>query len=200
MRFSKIISTILHPIFMPIMALYLSLKLVPGIGFAITNYLNFIYLILLVSTIILPLMSVLFLIKKKLVSSLEMDDYNERSLPLFIAAIWMIYGYYKLAGILALAPILSSELLGAIIILFVASAISKYWKISLHMLAAGGVTGMLLGLNILFGNLEGFLILSFLLSGVLGFSRLNEKAHNHAQIYTGFLTGLLIESGSIFFF
>ena len=42
MRLSKFISIILHPIFMPIIALYLSLKLTPSIGFTITNSLNFI--------------------------------------------------------------------------------------------------------------------------------------------------------------
>ena len=102
MRLSKTISVILHPIFMPMIALYLSLKFVPNIGFAITNYLNFIYLILAFSTIILPLMSILFLIKKKQVTSLEMSNYKERSVPLFITAIWMCYGYYKLRDILVL--------------------------------------------------------------------------------------------------
>ncbi len=200
MRLSKIISIILHPIFMPITALYLTLKLAPSIGFAITPYLTFVYLILLFSTIILPLMSVLFLMKKNLISSLEMDDYKERSLPLFIAAIWMVYGYYKLSGILAFAPILSAELLGAIIILFIASVISKYWKISLHMLAAGGVVGVLLSLNILFGNLLFIMVLSLVFAGLLGFARLNEGAHNHAQIYTGFLIGFFVQIGGIFFF
>ena len=200
MRLSKFISVILHPIFMPIIALYLSLKLIPSIGFAITNYLNFIYLILLLSTIILPLMSILFLIKNKLVSSLEMSDHKERSVPLFITAIWMSYGYYKIGGVLILSPILKAELLGAIIIILIASAISKYWKISLHMLAIGGVVGVLLSLNILFGDLLEIIILSVVFAGILGFARLNEKAHNHAQIYTGFLIGFLIEAGGVLFF
>ena len=200
MRLSKFISVILHPIFMPIIALYLSLKLIPSIGFAITNYLNFIYLILLLSTIILPLMSILFLIKNKLVSSLEMSDHKERSVPLFITAIWMSYGYYKIGGVLILSPILKAELLGAIIIILIASAISKYWKISLHMLAIGGVVGVLFSLNILFGNLLEIIILSVVFAGILGFARLNEKAHNHAQIYTGFLVGFLIEVGGILLF
>jgi len=185
---------------MPIIALYLSLKLIPSIGFAITNYLNFIYLILLLSTIILPLMSILFLIKNKLVSSLEMSDHKERSVPLFITAIWMSYGYYKIGEILVVSPILKAELLGAIIIIFIASAISKYWKISLHMLAIGGVVGVLFSLNILFGDLLEIIILSVVFAGILGFARLNEKAHNHAQIYTGFLVGFLIEAGGILLF
>jgi hypothetical protein len=200
MQLSKIISIILHPIFMPVIALYLSLKFIPSIGFAITNYLNFIYLVLLFSTIILPLMSLFFLIKKKLVSSLEMSDYKERSLPLLITAIWMIYGYYKLRDILLLSPILKSEIMGAIIIIFIASIISKYWKISLHLLGLGGVVGVLFSLNILFGGLLQIIILFVLFSGILGIARIHEKAHNHSQIYVGFLLGFLVEAGSILFF
>ena len=200
MRFSKIISIILHPIFMPIITLYLSLELIHSIGFAITNSQSFIYLIFLFSTIILPLMSIMFLIKKNQISSLEMEDYKQRSIPLFISAIWMCYGYYKLKGILILAPILKTELMGAIIIIFIAALISKFWKISLHMLGIGGAVGALFSLNILFGGLLQVLIISVFLSGILGVARLNEKAHNHAQIYTGFLLGFLIEATSILFF
>ena len=200
MRLSKTISVILHPIFMPMIALYLSLKFVPNIGFAITNYLNFIYLILAFSTIILPLMSILFLIKKKQVTSLEMSNYKERSIPLFITAIWMCYGYYKLRDILVFSPVLKSELTGAIIIIIIAAVISKYWKISLHMLGIGGIFGVLFSLNILFGGLLQIIILFVLLAGVLGVARINEKAHNHAQIYTGFLVGFFIEAAGILFF
>lgn len=199
MRFSKFISIILHPIFMPTIAIYLSLKLIPNIGFAITNYLSFIYPILILSTIILPLMSVYFLKKKKIISSLEMRNHKERSLPIFITIMWMIYGYYKLAEIFVLSPILKSECIGAIIILLTASIISIFWKISLHMLGIGGLVGVLFGLNILFGGIYQIAILSVVISGFLASARITEKAHNEAQIYTGFLIGFLIEFGSVLF-
>ena len=200
MRLSKITSIILHPVFMPISALYLSLKLIPNINFSIKPYLGFIYLIFFLSTIALPLMSTYFLIKKKLVSSLEMSHKKERFLPLLITFSWMGYGYYKLSDILLLAPILRSELLGAIIIIFIASVISCFWKISLHMLGIGGVVGVLFSLNLLFGGILQIVIVSILFAGVLGVARINEKAHNEAQVYTGFLIGFFIEFGSILFF
>ena len=197
MRISKIISTILHPIFMPITMLYLSLNLIPNIGFAITDYSNFIYLIFLFSTIILPLMSILYLIKTKLVTSLEMSNYKERFTPLIITTMWMIWGYFKLSNILILAPILKAELVCAIIIILIASIISRYWKISLHMLAIGGVTGIICSLNILFGGLIEITIISVIFSGILAVARINEKAHNHAQVYAGFLVGFLIGGGGL---
>ena len=179
---------------------YLSLKLVPSLGFLITNHLKYIYPILIFSSVLMPLLSVLLLIRKNLVSSLEMSDYKERGLPLLITGLWMVYGYYMLSDIFILCPILRSEFLGAIIIIVLAAAISKYWKISLHMLGLGGAVGALFGLNILFGGLFKTIGLFILLSGLLGAARLNLKAHTHTQIYIGFLIGFFIEASVILFF
>ncbi len=179
---------------------YLSLKLVPSLGFLIANHLNSIYLILIFSSVLMPLLSVLFLIRKGFVSSLEMSYYKERSFPLLITALWMVYGYYMLSDIFVLCPILRSEFFGAIVIIVLAAAISKYWKISLHMLGLGGVVGALFGLNILFGGLSKTIGLFILLSGLLSAARLNLKAHTRPQIYMGFLIGFFIEASVILFF
>ena len=193
MRLSKLISIILHPIFMPILALYLSLRQVPSIGFAITNYQNYIYLVLIFSTVILPLISIFFLIKSGKVSSLEMSNHKERSVPLFRTALWMGLGYYILENILVFSPIIKAELIGAISIILIASIISKYWKISLHLLGIGGLVGVLIALEIIYGNLQHLIIIFILLSGVLAMARIKEKAHNYPQVYVGFLGGVSVE-------
>ena len=184
---------------MPFATIYLSIKLIPVVKFAIAPHISFIYLILILSTIILPLISVLFLINQERISSLEMNNFRERPLPLFIAAICMILGYYKMGGVLVFSPILKAEIMGAIIIIISASAISRYWKISIHMLAIGGVIGVMVALNSLFGGLVGIIMLLLFLGGVLGVARLKEQAHNKMQIYTGFLIGFLIELTSVLF-
>lgn len=199
MRLTKIISIVLHPTFMPLVIFYISLKLIPNIGFAITSYLPFIYIVLMFSTIILPLISVLLLIRIGEISSIEMNIQKERPTPLLIAAIYLSCAYYVLQNILAFAPILNSMLKGAIIIMFCASIISAFWKISLHMLGVGGVFGVLFSLNFLFGGLSLILIGALLTCGILGVSRILEKAHNYTQIYVGFILGFLIESGSVLF-
>jgi len=193
MRLFKIISIILHPIFMPIATIYISLALFPNIGFAISKNLNFIYLILFFSTIFIPLISVLFLIKVNLVSSLEMSDYNERFFPLLITTVSMFTGYYILEGILILSFLLRDIMMGAIIIVFISSIISKYWKISLHMLGVGGMVGVMFSLNFLYGEIMNILIIFILISGLLGVARIKEKAHNNLQVYIGFLTGFFVE-------
>lgn len=199
MSFSKKISIILHPIFMPLITIYLSLKIIPSIRFGIINYLDVFYIIIFLSTIAIPLISILFLLKIKLVSSLEIKNHKNRSLPLLITAVSMAFGYYLLNDILFFFPLLRNEILGAIFIIIVASIITKYWKISLHMLGVGGVVGVLFSLNFLFGNLSNLLIVFVLISGTLGYARLKEKAHNTAQIYIGFIIGFLIECSCVLF-
>ena len=83
MQLSKFISIVLHPIFMPLLVLCLTLKALPSIAFVISQYLHYVYGIVIFCTIILPLLSLFFLIKTGRVSSLEMSDHKDRFLPLF---------------------------------------------------------------------------------------------------------------------
>ncbi|MAW21402.1 MAG: hypothetical protein CMD16_03290 [Flavobacteriales bacterium] len=200
MRLSKIISVALHPIFMPLITLQLTLFLIPEIQFIINPYLTFITVSVVISTIIFPLILILIFIKMGRVKSLEMDNYKERSSPLIYCSLSMFIGYQFVDAFLTFTPILKAEFLGAIIIISVASFISKFWKISLHMLAIGGLTGALIGLHFLYGGLSSFVIVAILLAGVLGISRINENAHNYSQIYTGFLIGVSIELATILLF
>ena len=197
MRLSKVISIILHPVFIPLITLKTTLFFTPSLGFVIDSYLNFITHIVILTTIVFPLLLILLLVRNGKVASLEMTNYKERPTPLIYSALIMFIGYGILEPILTLAPVLKAELLTAIIIVGLASFISKYWKISLHMLGVGGITGALIGIHFLCGGLSQLIILSMLISGILGIARINEKAHNHAQIYVGFLVGIFVQLSSI---
>ena len=193
MKLTQLISIILHPIFMPLLALHLTLIVVPSIAFTLSQNLVLIYCIVIFCTIILPLISIFWLIQKGRVSSLEMSNHKERSLPLVKTVIWMSVGYYLLENALFYTPILKAELLGAIIIILVAAIISKFWKISLHLLGIGGLVGVFIALQVIHGALLYLLILFILLSGVLAVARIKQKAHNYAQVYAGFIVGLSVE-------
>jgi len=197
MQLSKFISIILHPIFMPLLALYLTLASLPSIAGSTSQDLNYIYGIVICCANILPLLSIFFLIKKGRVSSLEISNHKERSLPLFITVIWMSVGFYMLNSVLFYATILKAELIGAILIILIAAIISKFWKISLHLLGIGGVVGVFIALQIIQGGVLYLLLLFILFSGILGVARIDQKAHNHAQVYVGFLLGVCIELATL---
>lgn len=193
MKLTKFISILLHPMFMPILALHLTLLVLPSMAFTLSQNLLLIYGILIFSTMVLPLISIFWLMQKGKVSSLEMSNHKERSLPLFKTVIWMSFGYYLLQNLLFYTPILKAELLGAILIILLAAIISKFWKISLHLLGIGGVVGVFIALQIMHGDFLYLLLLFILLSGLLGVARIKQKAHNYAQVYAGFLVGLSVE-------
>ena len=193
MQLSKFISIVLHPVFMPLLALHLTLEALPSIVFLISKDLNYIYGILICCAIILPLLSIFFLIKKGKVSSLEMSNHKERPLPLYITVLWMSLGLYLLNYTLIYTPLLKAELFGAILIILFAAIISKFWKISLHLLGIGGVVGVFIALQLMGEGVLHLLLIFLLLSGILGVARLEEKAHNYAQVYVGFLLGVSLE-------
>jgi len=193
MSISKLISIILHPIFMPLLALYISLSFVPELEFPLNQNLTLIYLIVVSSTIVFPLIFILFLVKIKQLSSLEMTHHKERTLPLFITSLSMSLGYFCLENLLIFTPLLKSAFLSAIFIIIFTCFISWFWKISLHMLGIGGILGLFIALQIIYKNMNDVIIVFIFLSGMLAFARLNEKAHSRAQIYVGFFLGILIE-------
>jgi len=200
MKISKILSYILHPIFMPLIVIWISLNYVEYFQLVFSNYTKPLYIIIAVFTLILPLISsVLFVIFKK-VESLEMRTKEERNGPIFVSIMIMIIGYPFFKSISQLSPYLTSVYLSSVFILIIAFLITKRWKISLHMLGIGGATGSFIALNYIFGGMFFWVILFLFLSGLLVSARLNLKAHNRSQVYAGFLLGCIFQTCFIIYF
>ena len=200
MAIARLISIILHPIFIPVISFYLSIKMVPDLNFTIANYQNYILLILIICTIMLPVLCMLFLIKFDVISSLEMTKNQERPIPLLLTSGFLILSLKLTEKLLVFTPVLKKELVGAIIIILLASIISKFWKISLHMLGVGGLIGVLVSLQYLYGGLSSMIIYFMLIAGITAMARIYLKAHNHSQIYVGFIVGFIIECVIILLF
>ncbi len=200
MAIARLISIILHPIFIPIISFHLSIKMVPDLDFTIANYQNYILLILVICTIMFPVLCMLFLIKFDVISSLEMTKNQERPIPLLLTGGFLILSLKLTEKLLIFTPVLKKELVGAIIIILLASIISKFWKISLHMLGIGGLIGVLVSLQYLYGGLSSMIIYFMLIAGITAMARIYLKAHNHSQIYVGFIVGFIIECVIILLF
>ena len=194
MKFSKILSYLLHPILMPIIVLYIGINNVDYFYLIFHNYSNTLYLIILAFTMVLPLISAILFVKLGRVESLEMRKRKERRGPLFISILIMIIGFPIFYSIAKLSPHLSAIYISSIILLFFSFLITIRWKISLHMLGVGGATGTFIALNYIFGGIYYFIFLFFALSGLLAFSRLDQKAHNESQVYVGFVLGCVFQS------
>ena len=194
MKFSKIISYLLHPILMPIIVLYIGINNVDYLYLIFRNYSNTLYVIILTFTMVLPLISAILFVKSGRVESLEMRKKEERRGPLFVSALIMGIGFFKFYLISKLSFHLSAIYISSIILLIFAFLITIRWKISLHMLGIGGATGTFIALNYIFGGIYYLILLFLALSGLLAFARLDQKAHNASQVYVGFVLGCVFQS------
>ena len=198
MSLEKIVSILFHPVFVPTITVFLVVKIYSNI-IILENQAGIILIGTCIFSLILPLLSVFILLLTKKIDSLEMPKKEERFLPILFASIWMILGFYFMKEIFSYAPIMKSIYLGAIYVMLISLLITKKWKISLHMLAIGGATGVLIMLEFLFGQNLILLLITILISGILGFSRLSLKAHSLNQIYTGFIVGNIVMGLSILY-
>tara|TARA_B110000196_G_C21149908_1_gene668966 strand:+ start:3809 stop:4408 length:600 start_codon:yes stop_codon:yes gene_type:complete len=191
MFFSKIISKILHPIFIPSVVMIILIKNFPN-TLILPNQTPFVIAISIIFTLFLPLLSVLYFLLTKKIRSLEMVEKEERFLPLLASTLWMILGFIIMKEVFTYSPAIKSIYLGAIYTLVMAMMITIKWKISLHMIGIGGAVGVFLALQFSYGELYNTLLMSIFFSGILGYSRLEQKAHNLKQIYSGFMLGFLM--------
>jgi len=191
--FSKIISVIFHPLFVPTLGLFLLFSIGDSVHYVPFQIKRIVYIAVFVSSCLLPLSvtPLLFILKK--IKSMRMETRKERIWPMLITGIFFVTGYYLLSLIPVIPVLILNYIIATIITIFVALGITYFWKISVHMIGMGGLSGGLLAFSYIYG-LDIHLLFSALIvvSGLLGAARLFLEAHTPAQVYSGFLLGFFI--------
>jgi membrane-associated phospholipid phosphatase len=189
---ARIISVLFHPIFMPTAGTAILFYINPTLSYSVPEGIQkIIFLILGVFTIILPVLLILILLKKGYLKSLDMEDLGERKLPFLIAATSILIAYYFFKQ-LPIPRVFNVFLLGTIISVIMAMAISYRWKVSIHMIGMGGIAGFMMAMaQSLLSNLLLPISLWIMIAGLVGSSRLILGGHNPAQIYAGFGLGFV---------
>lgn len=192
MRPAKIISVVFHPIIMPLAGVFILLTFGGWLNLIPPEGKRYIYLIVVFTTIILPLSIMPVLLKTRLISSYLLTDRDERRIPLLMMAMMYMAGAYMLQR--ADAPtILSLFLNGSSMVVLAVAIFNWRWKISNHMAGIGGVTGMVLAISMRWMLNEQIIIgVLFLIAGITGYARMKDDDHTPAQVYVGYLLGLSI--------
>lgn len=186
---AKIVSYIFHPLFFPTLGLYFILNSGTYLDTMNGDAKFFLYVMLGFSTCILPLLSLPIFMYRRLIKNIEMENRSERVLPLIFIVLFYFIGYYMLAR-LPLHLILISYFTAVTGMAAVTLLITVWWKISFHMIGAGGLLGSVLALSLrLDTGLQMYLSLIILVAGIVATARLLLKAHTPAQIIVGFFTG-----------
>jgi uncharacterized BrkB/YihY/UPF0761 family membrane protein len=190
---ARIVSTVLHPLVMPVLTLSLLfgfdsyLRAMPGV---------FVYLlvVVLINTLA-PAISLFVLYKKGILSDLEIMKRSERAAPFLIVLAYFILTYFLLitGDTFYIPPIYLSTWMALIASISLALLITQYFKISMHMLGQGGVLGTLMAVQAM--HFETHLMLNICLvfcAGAVGWARICLGVHRHAEVYAGYLLGFAV--------
>jgi len=189
-NFARFLSIIFNPLLMPTYGLFLIFRINDHISYLALPIKKVIFITVFVSSFILPLSITPLLYILKQVQSIYMKTRKERVWPLIITGFFFFTGYYFLSLFSQVPAFVLKYISATIITIYVALFITFFWKISIHMIGIGGLTGGILALAYMFGiDLHLLLSALILIAGLLGTARLYLSAHNPAQIYAGFVLG-----------
>ena len=186
----KAISYLLHPVAIPLIAVVLYFVVNPH--FVPTNNELAIVASVFILTYLIPIISIFLLLNMGLISSIHLSKIEDRKRPLVV----LIMMYMTLI-IKVLNPASFYELYYFFIGIVIALSLVYLFlfmkkKISLHLLAMGGLVGFFLVISVLHKQNYLFLIALFVfLSGIVATSRLLLNAHNNKELAIGFMIGLL---------
>lgn len=187
-------SWVFHPIFMPLVGCLVVWYAYPSIIFLMQKpQVITLGVVLLLNTILIPGIATFYLARKKIISSLQLREKHERRIPFLITAVSHVLACYMIRA-LFLPKQFYLVLLGAAAASFIALIVNYKWKISIHMVGMGGVTGIIASLlNVASKDVSYLFILQIILSGIVAAVRIAGHDHSSQQIYTGFAVGFFCE-------
>jgi hypothetical protein len=190
-RIAKVISYLFHPLLMPTIGASLILNIGGFMVFAVVPQIKYLVIsIIFLFTFFFPAIASYYMLKKGYIQSMNMATIEERRLPMVLTAIFYFFTYYIL-GNASLPPVLFLMILGATLSVLITLIITLAWKVSAHMVGMGGLTGSIIALSVKFSiNLQMLIMALLVLSGLVGYARLQLSAHSHSQVYLGFVVGI----------
>lgn len=192
-KLAKLISILFHPLFIPTYAMLflINTKTHFVLVLPIENRYMAVGIVFLTS-FVLPALFMLILLKVGTIKSLQMESRYERVLPLLLVAIFFYATYYLLKQGPHFA-LFNIFMLGATLLVIISLLINYLTKISIHMVAQGGLFGAFTGFAISFNQNYTLLICAIaFIAGLTAYARLELKAHTEAQVYSGFGLGVLV--------
>jgi hypothetical protein len=190
---AKIISVILHPLFIPVYVGWFfiyKLRLFPQLD----GYNQFKLLISwFINYTFLPLVTMLIARRLGFIDSLYLKTRKDRIIPYIVTGIFYFWVWYvfknqefpEIVVAFSLAIFLGSS---------IGLLLNSYLKVSMHGIAIGITTCTFLILGLTSDDEMGFYIsIVFILSGILATSRLVNGEHSTVEIYAGIFTGILAQ-------
>jgi hypothetical protein len=197
---AKLVSYIFHPLLVPLYGLLVIFTAPTVFRYIPIRIKEILFFIVLINNILIPVTLMPFFRYRNLISSWMIATRSERTIPLFIISLlYLITSFIMFRlQIPAFLKAYSYSLSLMILILFL---VNMWWKISVYSAGAGVMTGLVLALSLKMNTGVPLIFISVLLaSGIVLSSRLKLNSHNSWEVYSGFLTGVIVIAGFILIF
>lgn len=189
-KFYKVLSLVLHPVFLPSIGAGVYLFFLPLPLYVAQKYL--VFFIVLGATFVVPVLTLFLLKFTGYVKTNDAETIEERKLPVVLMIVNYLFLAVTLQEIWQLKELTILAYSTAVGLIVTSILFYTQTKVSLHMLGITGVLGFTLiyGGNYQFPSIIIALLIVFI--GLLATARLQLKAHNIKEVLIGGGLGLFV--------
>lgn len=194
-KLAKVVYVVFYPLLIPVYGMLLLFSAPTLLGYLPGSIKKIVLIILVTNNLFVPLAFMPFLRFRGYISSFRMDDRQERIIPLLLSA--LLYSVTAYIFIKFQIPFFIKSYIFSVFFLVIAATVINFWyKISIHAIAAGGLTALVFILSLrMHVPLTEYIIMTVIFSGLVLSAGLQLRRHSPAEVWTGFLTGV---AGMIF--
>ncbi len=194
--FAHLFSYVFHPLFIPLYMVWFLVTFHPSYFSGFGSFLKTrLILITALNTVFFPAFAILLMKGLGFIKSIFLNSQRDRIGPYLSSMIfyfWAARVFFKFEP--QLPPVLASFMTGVFLTTVVGLLSNIYFKISMHAIGCGGLTGILLVIMNTNSMLMTWpLCIALLITGVVCSSRLIVSDHTPKEIYMGLLVGLLCQ-------
>jgi hypothetical protein len=158
----------------------------------------------LIFSVIAPGLSFVFLKRRNIISTIDMENQRERGIPMFLMLAYCLVLYalflYKAQNNILPKYIYALPLTGVFVTVFF-TAINRWIKISLHAGGAGILTGFVFAFAMQQVEFQFWILIAVIIaSGLTLSARLFLKKHTPLEVFTGWTLSVVITVAVIFFY
>lgn len=196
--FAQVVSILLHPLLLPLYLLFVTFHSGTAFSYIPAYTQNMSYLFTLIGVTIVPLACLPLLKRLGLIVNYRLSHKQDRVFPVLATIIGAFVVFYFTRN-LPYSNIVRQFYLIVVIMLSGFMIVTIRWKMSMHMMAIGGLCGFVFILGVkYFGEVINLLPFLILMSGVMGSSCLYLKHHTPAQVYVGYVYGVAAVVGILY--
>lgn len=197
------LSILLYPLWMPTYGIALASVSFMQRGASLSAVYWFIAIAgTFVLTGVIPLSIILVQRRRGEVSSLYIERREERTMPYIYAAMSFGFWTFFVGRTIAMPAVMTWIAGGATAAIAIVAVINRWWKISAHMTAMGGLLGGIAAFSLYIGAVPSasFVYVMLGLTLLLMYARLYVRAHTSLQVVAGLLLGLVATAGPYMIF